>query len=64
MVRLTYVGPQADSTDATITRTARRTPVAALVPTGSRPPGYARTRPSVPLTGVRLYYAVPEPPGG
>ncbi|MEU2555540.1 hypothetical protein ABZ589_28335 [Streptomyces sp. NPDC013313] len=56
-------GHNANSTDATITRTARRTPVAALVPTGSRPPGYARTWPFVPLTGVRLYYAVPGPPG-
>ena len=53
-------GHNANTTAGTIARTARHTPVATLVPTGSRPPGYARTWPSVPLTGQRLYYAVPR----
>ncbi|MFF4037873.1 hypothetical protein [Streptomyces sp. NPDC001816] len=53
-------GHNANSTEEAITRTARHTPVAALVPAGSRPPRYARSWPSVPLDGLRLYYAVPE----
>ncbi|MGW2741071.1 hypothetical protein [Streptomyces sp. NPDC001450] len=53
-------GHNANSTAEAITRTARHTPVAALVPAGSRPPRYARSWPSVPLDGLRLYYAVPE----
>ncbi|MGQ4420769.1 hypothetical protein ACN6LA_001101, partial [Streptomyces sp. SAS_269] len=53
-------GHNANTTAGTIARTARHTPVATLVPTGSRPPGYARTWPSVPLAGQRLYYAVPR----
>ncbi|MGW2448549.1 hypothetical protein [Streptomyces sp. NPDC001675] len=52
-------GHNANSTASAIARTARSTPVATLVPAGSRPPGYARAWPSVPLTGQRLYYAVP-----
>ncbi|MFE3637371.1 hypothetical protein [Streptomyces sp. NPDC059168] len=54
-------GHNANSTAAAIARTARGTPVAALVPAGSRPPGYARTWTSVPLAGERLYYVVPKP---
>ncbi|MFE0389421.1 hypothetical protein ACFW1F_35965 [Streptomyces bungoensis] len=53
-------GHNANSTVAAIAGTARRTPVAVLVAHGSRPPGYARHWPSVPLDGLRLYYAVPE----
>ncbi|SOE07032.1 hypothetical protein [Streptomyces sp. Ag109_G2-15] len=53
-------GHNANSTAQAITGTARHTPVATLVPAGSRPPGYARSWPSVPLDGLRLYYAVPE----
>ncbi|MFI8239611.1 hypothetical protein ACIF83_20455 [Streptomyces sp. NPDC085866] len=53
-------GHNANSTAQAITRTARHTPVATLVPAGSRPPRYARSWPSVPLDGLRLYYAVPE----
>ncbi|MFJ9864090.1 hypothetical protein [Streptomyces sp. NPDC101165] len=53
-------GHNANSTAQAITRTARHTPVAALVPAGSRPPRYARSWPSVPFDGLRLYYAVPE----
>ncbi|MFF7969960.1 hypothetical protein [Streptomyces sp. NPDC007905] len=53
-------GHNANSTAQDIARTARHTPVATLVPAGSRPPGYARRWPSVPLDGLRLYYAVPE----
>lgn len=53
-------GHNANSTAGAITRTARHTPVAALVPAGSRPPRYARSWPSVPLDGLLLYYAVPE----
>ncbi|WP_079057489.1 hypothetical protein [Streptomyces cellostaticus] len=53
-------GHNANSTEQAIARTARHTPVATLVPPGSRPPGYARHWPSVPLDDLRLYYAVPE----
>ncbi|MGW0413007.1 hypothetical protein ACWDZX_17155 [Streptomyces collinus] len=53
-------GHNANSTAQEIARTARHTPVATLVPAGSRPPGYARHWPFVPLDGLRLYYAVPE----
>ncbi|TQK79716.1 hypothetical protein FB563_7565 [Streptomyces puniciscabiei] len=52
-------GHNANSTEEAILRTARRIPVAALVPDGTRPPGYARDWPSEPLGGQRLYYAVP-----
>ncbi|MGW0286338.1 hypothetical protein ACWDXT_24930 [Streptomyces sp. NPDC003236] len=52
-------GHNANTTAPAITRTARHTPVATLVPAGSRPPGYARTWPWVPLTDRRLYYTVP-----
>ncbi|POX61624.1 hypothetical protein C3492_20110 [Streptomyces sp. Ru62] len=52
-------GPNANITEDGITRTARRTPVATLVPAGSAPPRYARDWPSVPVGAVRLYYAVP-----
>ncbi|KOV78460.1 MULTISPECIES: hypothetical protein [unclassified Streptomyces] len=52
-------GPNANITEDGIVRTARRTPVATLVPTGSAPPRYARDWPSVPVGAVRLYYAVP-----
>ncbi|MDO0924294.1 hypothetical protein QQY24_02285 [Streptomyces sp. TG1A-8] len=53
-------GHNANSTAGAITRTARHTPVATLVTPDSRPPGYARHWPSVPLDGLRLYYAVPR----
>ncbi|MFE9359518.1 hypothetical protein ACFYPB_36265 [Streptomyces olivaceoviridis] len=52
-------GPNANTTEDGITRTARRTPVATLVPTGSAPPRYARDWPSVPVGAVLLYYVVP-----
>ncbi|MET8564465.1 hypothetical protein ABZV75_29275 [Streptomyces flaveolus] len=52
-------GPNANITEDGITRTARRTPVATLVPAGSAPPRYARDWPSVPVGAVRIYYAVP-----
>ncbi|OLZ74842.1 hypothetical protein AV521_02675 [Streptomyces sp. IMTB 2501] len=52
-------GPDANSTADRIAGTARRTPVAALVPAGSRPPSYARAWPSALLDGQRLYYSVP-----
>ncbi|MEW2286066.1 hypothetical protein [Streptomyces sp. NPDC047841] len=52
-------GPNANTTEDGITRTARRTPVATLVPAGSAPPRYARHWPSVPVGAVRLYYVVP-----
>ncbi|CAM5235640.1 hypothetical protein [Streptomyces canarius] len=52
-------GPNANTTEDGITRTARRTPVATLVPAGSAPPRYARDWPSVPVGAVRLYYVVP-----
>ncbi|MEV5147296.1 hypothetical protein [Streptomyces sp. NPDC052727] len=52
-------GPNANITEDGITRTARRTPVATLVPAGSAPPRYARDWPSVPVGAVRLYYVVP-----
>ncbi|MFS4097896.1 hypothetical protein [Streptomyces sp. AF1A] len=53
-------GHNANATADAIARTALREPVAALVPTGSRPPGYARDWTWVPLDGRRLYYAVPK----
>ncbi|MFF4487990.1 hypothetical protein ACFY0F_16095 [Streptomyces sp. NPDC001544] len=52
-------GHNANSTAEIITGTARHTPVATLVPAGSRAPAYARHWPSVPFDGLRLYYAVP-----
>ncbi|EST35971.1 hypothetical protein, partial [Streptomyces roseochromogenus] len=52
-------GPDANSTADRIAGTARRTPVATLVPAGSRPPSYARAWPSALLDGQRLYYSVP-----
>lgn len=52
-------GPNADSTPEGIARTARRMPVATLVPAGSAPPGYARGWPSTAVGAVRLYYVVP-----
>ncbi|AOR36858.1 hypothetical protein BFF78_03360 [Streptomyces fodineus] len=56
----TTSGHDAGSTEHAITATARRMPVAALVPDGSRPPGYARDWPSEPLDGQRLYYFLPR----
>ncbi|MEV6838432.1 hypothetical protein AB0N17_28650 [Streptomyces sp. NPDC051133] len=53
-------GHNANSTEHGIALTARRLPVAALVPKGSRPPAYARAWVSVPLGDQRLYYVVPE----
>ncbi|MEU6089470.1 hypothetical protein ABZ865_22175 [Streptomyces sp. NPDC047085] len=53
-------GHNANSTAQAIADTARHSPVATLVAQGDRPPGYARHWPSVPLDGLRLYYAVPE----
>lgn len=53
-------GHNANSTEAAITATARRIPVAALVPDATRPPGYARTWPFTPLDGLRLYYSLPR----
>ncbi|MFI2205035.1 hypothetical protein ACH47Z_30450 [Streptomyces sp. NPDC020192] len=52
-------GPNTNSTADRIATTARRTPVAVLVPAGSRPPGYADGWRSAPLEGQRLYYSVP-----
>ncbi|WP_189979059.1 hypothetical protein [Streptomyces capoamus] len=52
-------GPNANTTEDGIAATARRTPVAVLVPSGSAPPRYARGWPSVPAGTVRIYYAVP-----
>ncbi|MFI5683234.1 hypothetical protein [Streptomyces sp. NPDC051636] len=52
-------GHNANSTAEIIAGTARSTPVATLVTTGSRPPAYARHWPSVPFGGLRLYYSVP-----
>lgn len=53
-------GHNANSTADGIARTARRIPAAALVPTGGRPPGYARDWASTSLGALRLYYVVPE----
>ncbi|MFI9808394.1 hypothetical protein ACIHEJ_29190 [Streptomyces sp. NPDC052301] len=53
-------GHNANSTEHRIALTARRVPVAALVPKGSRPPPYARGWASLPLGDQRLYYVVPE----
>ncbi|MGW0212245.1 hypothetical protein ACWDZ8_43390 [Streptomyces sp. NPDC003233] len=53
-------GHNANGTQEAIIGTARRIPVAALVPDGTRPPGYARHWPSEPLDGQRLYYSVPR----
>ncbi|MEU9479858.1 hypothetical protein [Streptomyces sp. NPDC048191] len=52
-------GHNANSTEAGLARTARRIPVAVLVPAGSRPPGYARDWPAEPFDGGRLYHTVP-----
>lgn len=52
-------GHNANSTRADIERTARSTPVAALVTAGDRPPAYARSWPSTSVGGLRLYYATP-----
>ncbi|MER6573991.1 hypothetical protein ABT288_49685, partial [Streptomyces sp. NPDC001093] len=52
-------GHHTNSTEEAVIGTARRIPVAALVPDGTRPPGYARDWPSEPLDGQRLYYSVP-----
>ncbi|MDN3264448.1 hypothetical protein QWJ26_32490 [Streptomyces sp. CSDS2] len=52
-------GPNANATPDAITRTARRMPVAALVPAGAAPPGYARGWTSTAVGTVRLYYVVP-----
>lgn len=52
-------GPNTNTTEDGIARTARHTPVATLVPAGSAPPRYARDWPSVPVGAVRLYYVVP-----
>ncbi|MFF4685328.1 hypothetical protein [Streptomyces sp. NPDC001307] len=52
-------GHNANSTEEAIIRTARRIPVAVVVPGGSRPPGYARDWPSEPLDRQRLYYSLP-----
>lgn len=51
-------GPNADTTADAIARTARRIPVATLVPTGARPPAYARDWPWVPAESRRLYYTL------
>jgi hypothetical protein len=52
-------GHNANSSAESITETARRTPVAALVTAGARPPSYARDWPSVRFGELRIYYAVP-----
>ncbi|ARP73880.1 hypothetical protein LK06_000855 [Streptomyces pluripotens] len=52
-------GHNANSTAAGIARTARRIPVAVLLPVGSRPPGYARGWPSARLGAVLVHYSVP-----
>ncbi|MFH9657238.1 hypothetical protein ACH4NF_02775 [Streptomyces sp. NPDC017248] len=52
-------GPNANTTVAGILRTARRIPVATLVPAGAAPPGHTRGWSSAPAGAVRLYYAVP-----
>ncbi|MFF7355907.1 MULTISPECIES: hypothetical protein [Streptomyces] len=52
-------GHNANSTEHAIAGTARRIPVAVLVPAGSRPPGYARDWPADPFDGGRLYHTVP-----
>ncbi|MFE9613841.1 hypothetical protein [Streptomyces sp. NPDC006012] len=52
-------GHNANSTQADIERTARSTPVAALVTAGGLPPAYARSWPSTSAGGLRLYYVVP-----
>jgi hypothetical protein len=54
-------GPNANTTVDGIARTARRMPVAVLVPAGAAPPGYARDWVSVPVGAVRVHYAVPAP---
>ncbi|MGW4568857.1 hypothetical protein ACWEN3_43130 [Streptomyces sp. NPDC004561] len=56
----TTAGHNGNSTADAIARTARRIPVAALVPTGTRPPGYARAWTWAPVDGGRLYYGVPK----
>ncbi|GGW71349.1 hypothetical protein GCM10010503_55970 [Streptomyces lucensis JCM 4490] len=52
-------GHNANSSVAVIARTARRMPVAVLVPEGSRPPAYARHWPVSRFDDVLLYHAVP-----
>jgi hypothetical protein len=50
-------GHNANTTRAVIQHTAQRIPVAALTTTDGAPPAYARTWPSHPLGGLRLYIA-------
>ncbi|MFF1483041.1 hypothetical protein ACIGZH_02140 [Streptomyces sp. NPDC058319] len=50
-------GHNANSTSAAIEETARHTPVAALVPPGGEPPGYARGWPAHRLGDVLAYVA-------
>lgn len=52
-------GHNANTTEHGIAGTARRIPVAVLVATGSRPPGYAHDWPARSYGGGRLYYSVP-----
>ncbi|CAL9363284.1 hypothetical protein [Streptomyces sp. enrichment culture] len=52
-------GHNANTTREAIIRAARRIPVAALVPAGAAPPGYAGGWPSTAVGTVRLYYVVP-----
>lgn len=52
-------GHNANTTRDALTRATRRIPVAALVPAGAAPPGYARDWPSTAVGAVRLYYVVP-----
>ncbi|MEW2620380.1 hypothetical protein [Streptomyces sp. NPDC048106] len=51
-------GPNAGTTADAIARTARRIPVATLVPAGARPPAYARDWPWIPAESRRLYYTL------
>ncbi|MFI7502920.1 hypothetical protein ACIBVL_31475 [Streptomyces sp. NPDC049687] len=53
-------GHDANTTAAAIRRTARRLPVAAIVPPGGAPPGYARSWTPAPAGGLRVYVA-PSP---
>ncbi|MEV5880988.1 hypothetical protein AB0L75_43855 [Streptomyces sp. NPDC052101] len=52
-------GPNANTTEDAIAATARRIPVAVLAPADAQPPVYARTWPTAPFAGGRLYYSVP-----
>ncbi|MEU3415809.1 hypothetical protein ABZ760_31940 [Streptomyces sp. NPDC006658] len=52
-------GHNANTTRAALTRAAQRIPVAALVPPGAAPPGYARGWTPAAAGAVRLYYVVP-----